>query len=81
MTSQPSAQDVMNLRKATGMAVLEAKRFLIEKDTELVKRILLAYELVPKDSSGFKMYLLVDHQEQDEVIGPIIRRVLDEEGK
>lgn len=86
MKSQPTAQEIMAFRKATGMPVNQAKRFLLEKDAALVERILLADKATPKDASGqrytkkgIRIYRLADHQEEDDTLGVVIKQVLDEE--
>ena len=72
---ESTATDVMALRKATGMPLMDAKRFMHEQPRELILRIMQAAKNQVAGES------LRDPIEHDPVHGEVVAQVLDEVAK
>jgi hypothetical protein len=68
---------IMRLRRATGLGVLAARKYLLEHDADQCERIIRAAEwATPRDPGSH----LRDPLESDPIAGPIIARILNEVG-
>ena len=74
--NQVNANRIMALRKATGLGILEAKKFLSENPERLSNQILLAYKKKQQRiKQGFKTRpYLYDPIEDDEKYSDIIKK-------
>ncbi|HWB01508.1 MAG TPA: hypothetical protein VG796_00700 [Verrucomicrobiales bacterium] len=75
---EPSAEETMAIRRATGLPVLEAKEFIRSSSPELIQRILDAHSARRAVATQEAREALHDPIEDDAVAGAVVRRVLAE---
>jgi hypothetical protein len=69
---RPDAEKTMAIRRATGLPVLEAEKFIQSSSPDLIRRILDAHRAVSKDSRTISLH---DPIGDDAMMGAVVRSV------